>query len=781
VITDLWTLPPAKRSSAGLGRQTPTAKVGDAAHHHNLSGQRVVAGDGCVTLPRLESDSRPALGHRSWLAAAQPARRGHLASAWSEPAPTWDEPGRESAAAAPDKPRRRRRPGCCGCMALALLALVVLVGAAVAVGLLYKPPSRNFTLGPRENAGSGSVSASGGTFTLQNPSSRIDGLSIEAIEGAFPKGATFQVSTQPIEEHRFGALFDPRTPLIHIDNGGQFAADPLRVVIPVQLAEGDFAMAFFYDRQSGKLEGLPLAELERDHVTVITSHFSDMVVSRVKQNALGQVEVDTGFSPGVDDWPFVNVGSAIEPPGICSGMALSAMWYYTEKRLAGGEPPLFGRFDNNGLLPATPKLGQDDSWGYRFGTVVQLNHTWTSGSRRFFDWMGGLDDRYTWYAFAYNMALYGEPQYVSIGSYQTDANGTRRRSGHAIVAYKIVGDRLYVADPNYPGDKSRFIAFENGVFQPYESSGYVFTEIRYLAQSALVDYGDIAVAYGQMLKGEAGKGVFSAWELKYATGVNELTGDFEWSAVPDKLEVDEATTAIDKDRVGKLLFRLAMQQGFEACLYRGAAQVLCYASTPDQEVYFEVPLDKGANDLGFYVGQRISNQQKHVDFRRVQVQYGDMDYSGTWKGRLTVVKTDKLRALLEQVVAGIIHAFRPELSQEEALAAARSSIKESPREDTELVLVLEKDPEGKPDRYPGQITLTQGEGEAQVFDTTATVRNSTLQFSFAENTLGATMRFEGHAGGKNLLVGSYGLDWFVLRDLVEGTWEVSQEEVFTMP
>ncbi|MGQ9684294.1 MAG: hypothetical protein ACUVX9_17320, partial [Anaerolineae bacterium] len=696
------------------------------------------------------------------------------------PAGYYPPPGRPMMA---PPPRRGGGLSCLGCFGIGLGVLALLAGAIVAFVLLYKPVSPNITVGKSQGAGSGKVPAEGGTFTVQNPASPVDGLSIQVPEGAFPKGATFKVSTQPIQDHKLGPLFNPATPLISIDNGGRFAAEPLLVEIPVQLAEDDFAMAFYYDRHSGKLEGLPLAALSRDRISIVTSHFSGIVVSRIKINMLGEITVDTGFMPGVDDWQFVNRGSVITPPGHCSGQSVTAMWYYTEKRLAGGERSLYGRFDNNDHVPGTIDLQEDDSWGYRFASVVQRDHNWSTYSRRFFDWMGGLSDQYTWYAFLYSMAVTGEPQYVSIGHWYTDAQGNNRRVGHAIVAYKIEGNRLYVADPNYPGKADRYIVYEGGTLKPYSSGadatdiaahGTVpFEEIRYWAKSALVDYSHIAELYDQMLKGKVGDGVFPAYTLEYATAYDETTGEYTWTKVPEIIETDEATTAIRPELAGKLAFRLSFSQAAEAYQYRGTAQEQAFATSPQNTIFFAVRLDKGDNDLGFHIAQRINSIAEDLDFRRVKVVYGQQDWTGTWTGTYTITKADKARALIEQIVAQIIRAIKPDMSEAEALAAAREAITENPDKTAQMTMVLQPDPNGRPDRYAAAITAIGTDGDTRHYRAQAVVRQGKLTFSFMDQS-GVTMRFEGTAAGPDRVVGTFGADWLLIRDLVEGEWEASR-------
>ncbi|MFL7809744.1 MAG: hypothetical protein AB8I80_14000, partial [Anaerolineae bacterium] len=418
--------------------------------------------------------------------------------------------------------------------------VVVLVGG---VGLwlwLVPPKSKNLALGRKESLVQSTVSASGGTVVVQQPEHPLNGLRIDVPGGAYTQDTALKVSARPIEEHRFGADFTPITPLIRVDNGHEFAAEPMTLEIPIQLAEGEFALAFFYDQVTGKLEGIPLVDLTRTKITVLTAHFSDIVVSKIDGDRLEDLMVDTGFRPGVDDWQFPNRGSIVAPQGHCAGQSISAMWYYVEQRKGQGAPPLNGNYDNNNLRPATPTLWQDDAWGYRFASSVQRSIDWSPWSATISRYLGGVDDTLTMSAFAYAMLITGEPQYVSIGRYEV-VEGKSIRYGHALVAYKIEDGKIHVADPNYAGQEGRVIPFTESAFRPYASGDDVdeieaagpkdYTEIRYLAKSALVDWARVGELYQDMLHDEAGKGIFPAYTLKVFTGLDE-NGDQIWVDFP---------------------------------------------------------------------------------------------------------------------------------------------------------------------------------------------------------------------------------------------------------
>ena len=211
------------------------------------------------------------------------------------------------------------------------MILALLAGGGLLWPRVLPPRSDNLAPGKRQAVVSQTIGPSGGTLAVHDPASPINGLTIAVPAGAYDHDTRFSVSIRPIAGHQFGPDFNPITPLIRVDMrcsaapGPCFAAEPMTVEIPIQIADGEFAMAFLYDLQSGKLEGLPPIELSPGRLTLVTSHFSDLVVSKVDPARLQQIAIDTGFKPGVDDWQFTNNGSVIAPRGHCAGQSISAL------------------------------------------------------------------------------------------------------------------------------------------------------------------------------------------------------------------------------------------------------------------------------------------------------------------------------------------------------------------------------------------------------------------------------------------------------------------------
>ena len=206
------------------------------------------------------------------------------------------------------------------------------------------------TLGNGVGLAHETVGPDGGTIVAS------DGLTIEVPAGAHDSPVVYTVESEVIVAHTFGTDLVAVTPLYRVTNGGGFAQETLVVTIPVQLAPDQFAMGFFYDAATGRLEGMPLLALTETSITISTRHFSDFMVLAPDGVNVGKktsVDIDTGFRPGKDDWQFPNAGSAIASGGHCSGQSLSAMWYFDQQRVARGESPLYGLYDNTDSQIAT--------------------------------------------------------------------------------------------------------------------------------------------------------------------------------------------------------------------------------------------------------------------------------------------------------------------------------------------------------------------------------------------------------------------------------------------
>lgn len=333
------------------------------------------------------------------------------------------------------------------------------------------------------------VETTGGQVVVRKSGDPLDGLTIEVPAGSYSRSVPFTISSSTIEEHRLGPDVRVLTPLISVDNGGGYAQKPITVTIPIEISDSEFAMAFRYEKDTGALEGLTSAALQQKSLTVVTAHFSDLFVVARDKTRLDGLNWDTRFAEGRDDWSFPNEGSILEPGGVCQGMCLSEMWYFTHEKPIVGEN-LWDQ-NTNGLGPGreTPHFWPDDTWAIKLASMVQVSvgtrfqqfsdavlRAFQRESRAAASRLGREEyqlpfNRIQFYSIALAMEITRHPQLVAV-------HDDSRQAHHAVVCYRIDGYRLYFEDPNHPGpnpgrnyvDYDDGGMFGDGTFTPYETA-----------------------------------------------------------------------------------------------------------------------------------------------------------------------------------------------------------------------------------------------------------------------------------------------------------------------
>jgi hypothetical protein len=485
---------------------------------------------------------------------------------------------------------------------LATWAAVFVVFVLVAV--LFPPASNGgeeqaITTGNTVTAATEVISTAGGTITVNKSGDPLDGLQLTVPADAYDGNVNFNITYAEVEKHSFGPDFNPATPLITVDNGGKYSDNIIQVRVPVEVPEDYFAMGFFYDEATGKLEGMPLFARDAESITLGTRHFSSFIVSMI-QKSLIKDSVDSGFWPGVDDWEFTNYGSYAAPGGHCAGQAMTAMWYYVT-RSDGAAASLYGRYDNNGDTP-TPAIWQDNSLGYRFASVIQYDE-WNDETM--WKWVSSISDETTLNLFTYAMQVTGEPQLVAIWS--------SKGGGHAMIVYRIKGGDLYIADPNYPGNIDRRIQCIDGTFKPYNSganaeeiaagNGKAYETIQYWAKSAIVDYGHIEARWQEVKNKTIGNDVFPQYQFMYSTG------EGTYQPFSDGL-------ILDSNKIKIYIKYSDVNSG--VYVFRDGAE-LSY----DSDGAFE--LKPGINRLGIYLTKSwTDNRLKYVDYKYITVYSGGL-------------------------------------------------------------------------------------------------------------------------------------------------------------
>jgi hypothetical protein len=427
--------------------------------------------------------------------------------------------------------------------------------------------------------------------------------------------------------------------MIYIKNGGGYSSDIMTVKVPIKKAKDEFAMGFFYNEKTQTLEGLPLIEATDSTVTIATRNFApssvslgkrlfkgssdpigNLIIASIKESQLlGQTIISSGFTPGIDDWEFVNHGSYIAPGGHCAGQTISAMWYYYEKKSAIGN--LFHRYDK--VNKSANVLWEDNPLGYRFASVVQSDVNWDNLLRIVLRKLAinqkQTVDNMTWKELAFAMLITGEPQYLGIAFENgiDGVTGDKLYAGHAIIAYKIsmTNGTIYIADPNKPGDGARTVSY-NGTFSPYVAATkdgnpvLQFPYIAYYPKSALIDWDKIGQRWSEFENGTIGNDKFPAYTLWVEDGVGyELT---------DGLNTDA-------DSITFHCYSAGCNGSFSGTDHYQFVKVYNddgnFVGQADITGRVGLKLEPGANTFGIYITGGLGTDWEYLDFKWINVYY----------------------------------------------------------------------------------------------------------------------------------------------------------------
>ncbi len=437
--------------------------------------------------------------------------------------------------------------------------------------------------------GSATVGANGSLLFINTPDDPLDGLEIDIPVGAYQEETGFTVSYSPIISHSGNENLNPVTPLISIENGGEYADEIISVKIPVTIEDGYHYMAFYYDETTDRLEGIPELEHDEKSLTIATRHFSKIMVNRIDiAKAFIYGAFGSDYQVTKDNWQFKNPGTYLSPGGICSGMSVASLYYYLEKKKKLGEPQLFGHYDNG-----VAGFGLDDEQAIKLCSTAQwYEENYQSLSYAYWYNLGKQKSaKWTYFMFCHAILLTGEPQYVSIFPPDDSA-------GHALVVYKKSGNDLYVADPNLPNDKNVKIEFEwddseiftDGHFKPFESQWNTgtdkinFTEIFYSGQTAVVEWKDLNELWQKIDNQTVGKN-FPDYDLKIIE--KDATGTERESILTEGYKT---TSSVVQVKIETYEFDPRLTAFYAASTV-----------TNNETEIVEINLNEGKNEIGFYV------------------------------------------------------------------------------------------------------------------------------------------------------------------------------------
>lgn len=487
-----------------------------------------------------------------------------------------------------------------------------------------EPGGGAFDVGTFTTVATTSLGPAGGKVTVAiGPAS---GMEIVVPPQALPSTWSFVVSTAEIKGHSFGADIRPLSPMIRVECPAEFAEQPMHVSVPIQLPAGHFAMGFFYDEESGELEGLPTIALTSSKITMLTSHLSgrflsdgrkggilgskpyvQILISAIALSEL-QEEVSSGFLPGVDDWEFRNEGGYVQPDGNCAGMTVSASWYYNYQRRSAAQPPLNGRFDLYDEVKA-----YDEVVGRRFVDIIQQEIQWSDREV----WLNAFEtastgslshDSLHYYTTVYAIKVTKQPQYIAV---------RRTGGGHALTAYAAGGETMKIADPNYPGDRQRQITFgAGGNFTPYSSGpnarelGRLYPTIHYIAKSAILKHVGIESRYQQLVQGTIG----SIAPNTYPQTTVEWFNGTAWVAAPDTISTDRDTISFRA-----VCPTCAVTSGPDKlALIRQIDNDGKVINAPLFDDIIDVPIQGGTSPINLVIdGTNSNNKDGYITFRRI--------------------------------------------------------------------------------------------------------------------------------------------------------------------
>ncbi len=484
------------------------------------------------------------------------------------------------------------------------------------------------------------LSPAGGILTIDDAQSALHGLVIDVAQESYDDDRVFTLSSSQIISHGFDAHLKFISPLIHVDNGGGYAKDAMLMTVACVVPEGVIPVAFYYHDDEKRLEYIPILAYDGESVTIGLRHFSTPVIGYFDSVYIdnGSI-VETGFVPGVDDFSFVNNGSAITPRGNCFGESVAAIWYY--KNLKAEQGSLFPRFDNYGKDPeisfSTRDFPIDDVLAYRLASVSQF--LFADQAAGTFDVEAGW--RADWKMSRWNamrtsdqtrfdqlvaLIKFNGPQVLLIQCLDEDKV---LQAFHAIIAYRVEGNRIYVVDPNKPGQTDRYVEIENGKFKPYSSADNAQdleagNEVNYnvfsaFGETAMFDINLMWQLWQDLDERTVGDDHFPEVEVTLTAKIRNAQGD----------EEDEVITSGYMAKGSDLTFTVEAPADYSWSIWFTKSGDVTRV-TPTNKRY-TVQLEKE----GGYIGVYLLKNKKWYDFKWVPIGLSDVTgiyrLSGTYE------------------------------------------------------------------------------------------------------------------------------------------------------
>ncbi|HUT26909.1 MAG TPA: hypothetical protein VMW85_02535 [Methanomassiliicoccales archaeon] len=366
----------------------------------------------------------------------------------------------------PYQPPKKKRNMKLVVAAVAVVAILLVASMAV----LFWPTDANgddlpahevipkiIDIGSLVTAATGTIGSLGGSISVNNLASAVNGLRIEVPQGALESPVDFDIRSAVVNAAQ--GLPDTGkivSRMISIETDGTSDWDVFRMfdkVLTVTLPYDDSLVTdeegvrfYQYDAENQKLEptGFLWQDMIANTITFNSATFSKFVAVELAMSIFEDMNssfaVDTGFRPNNDGWFIPNYGSYLENGGLCLGMVSYAKWYYTYHNTGDGLYDQYRQGDQGEW--------RDDSTAIELATRVQMGVQGIWGSLTAEE-RTNTSAKETGLSIIHGMLVSGEPQLVGLKTRY--ASGNWGAGGHAILAYKYEGGRFYMYDPNNPG------------------------------------------------------------------------------------------------------------------------------------------------------------------------------------------------------------------------------------------------------------------------------------------------------------------------------------------
>ncbi len=308
------------------------------------------------------------------------------------------------------------------------------------------------------------ISQNGGTVVIEDTGGPLEGMTITVPNQSYATSVVFEISYENVVSHELGIDFEPVSPIINIENGGEYANRIMTVRLPLSVDLEEHVMAFYVDKKTGNLDPIVTMNRGSNFIEVGTRHFSSIVLSKTPKSVLLSANVNSGFVPASNGFSFPNEGTYPTPLGLCAGMSIASQYYFNE----GINSSIFSFYDNNQLHARTTAWWQDDIRGLKLTSWLQrsADDCWTNNYEEISKIQAEEVSTQFW-NMLYAMHLSRKTILVGLENPQKpDYGHLVLMTGYEVRNNKVV---LNIYDPNHVGEQKELVydmtsnSFENYV------------------------------------------------------------------------------------------------------------------------------------------------------------------------------------------------------------------------------------------------------------------------------------------------------------------------------